>query len=170
MRQNIKSCLLTYVINRLKASSWDYYHRCRFLTDDINYRLLFTALSQQGSKINILIENHCGFGVEMSCAWCSVVIRVDLEKAVIHHSATSRLKNPMDRGAWSVIVHGGHKESGKTEWLSARLNKISLLTYAERRNKHCKYSIMYSAMPYVKGDYFLKRHFKHKLRTSVTLL
>ena len=30
--------------------------------------------------------------------------------------------------------------------------------------------IMYSAMPYVKGDYFLKRHFKHKLRTSVTLL
>ena len=49
----------------------------------------------------------------------------------------------MDRGAWSVIVHGGHKESDKTEWLSARLNKIYLLTYAERRNKHFKNSMNY---------------------------
>ena len=143
MQQKIKSCFLSYVINRLKTSSWDSYHRCKFLTDEINYGILSTALSQQGSKINILIENYCGFGVEMSCVWCSVVIRLDLEKAMTYHSGTFCQKNGMDRGAWSVIVHGGHKESGKTEWLCARLNKISLLTYAERRNKHFKYSINY---------------------------
>lgn len=143
MQQKIKSCLLSYVVNRLKPSSWDYYHRCRFLTDEINYGILCIALSQQGSKINILIENYCGFGVGMSCVWCSVVIRLDLDKAMTYHSGTPCLKNAMDRGAWSVIVHGGHKERGKTEWVCARLNKISLPTYAERRNKHFKYSINY---------------------------
>ena len=35
-------------------------------TDEINYGLLFIALSQQGNKIKILIENYCGFGVAMS--------------------------------------------------------------------------------------------------------
>ena len=25
------------------------------------------------------------------------------------------LENPMDRGAWQATVHGGHKESDKTE-------------------------------------------------------
>ena len=29
----------------------------------------------------------------------------------------SCLGNPMDRGAWWAIVHGGHKESGMTEGL-----------------------------------------------------
>ena len=27
----------------------------------------------------------------------------------------SCLENPMDRGAWRAIVHGGHKESGTTK-------------------------------------------------------
>ena len=31
----------------------------------------------------------------------------------------SSLENPMDRGAWRAIVHGGHKESDTTELLSA---------------------------------------------------
>ena len=30
----------------------------------------------------------------------------------------SSLKNPMNRGAWWPTVHGGHKESDTTEWLS----------------------------------------------------
>ena len=30
----------------------------------------------------------------------------------------SCLGNPMDRGAWWATVHGGHKESDMTEWLS----------------------------------------------------
>ena len=38
----------------------------QIFTDEINYRLLFIALSQPGNKIKILIENYCGFGVEMS--------------------------------------------------------------------------------------------------------
>ena len=30
----------------------------------------------------------------------------------------SSLKNPVDRGAWWATVHGGHKESDTTEWLT----------------------------------------------------
>ena len=30
----------------------------------------------------------------------------------------SCLENPMDRGAWRTTVHGGHKESDMTEWLT----------------------------------------------------
>ena len=30
----------------------------------------------------------------------------------------SSLKNPVDRGAWRATVHGGHKESDTTEWLT----------------------------------------------------
>ena len=28
------------------------------------------------------------------------------------------LENPVDRGAWWAAVHGGHKESGTSEWLT----------------------------------------------------
>ena len=30
----------------------------------------------------------------------------------------SCLRNPMDRGAWQAIVHGGVKESDTTKWLN----------------------------------------------------
>ena len=30
----------------------------------------------------------------------------------------SCLENPVDRGAWWAAVHGGHKESGTSEWLT----------------------------------------------------
>ena len=36
----------------------------------------------------------------------------------------SCLGNPMDRGAWSATVHGGHKESDKTERLNNKCHII----------------------------------------------
>ena len=33
----------------------------------------------------------------------------------------SCLENPMDRGVWWATVHGGHKESDMTEWLTLSL-------------------------------------------------
>ena len=37
----------------------------------------------------------------------------------------SFLRNPTDRGAWRVMVHGSHKESDTTEWLSTHMHVTS---------------------------------------------
>ena len=39
------------------------------------------------------------------------------------HSSILAWKIPKDRGAWWATVHGGLKESGKTEWLSTAQQK-----------------------------------------------
>ena len=36
----------------------------------------------------------------------------------------SCLEKPMDRGAWRAIVHGVHKESDMTEWLTEITNEV----------------------------------------------
>ena len=37
------------------------------------------------------------------------------------HGQYSCLKHPMDRGTWQATVHGGHKESDRTERLNREL-------------------------------------------------
>ena len=34
----------------------------------------------------------------------------------------SSLEDPMDRGAWQAIVHGGNKESDTSDWLTFSLS------------------------------------------------
>ena len=41
-----------------------------------------------------------------------------LEKNMVPHSNILAWRIPMDRGAWRVTVHGGHKELDTTEQLS----------------------------------------------------
>ena len=41
------------------------------------------------------------------------------------HSQYSCLKHPMDRGTWRATVHGGHKESDRTERLNKELRSCS---------------------------------------------
>ena len=36
----------------------------------------------------------------------------------------SCLENSMDRGAWQATVHGGHKKSDTTEWLTHTFLKV----------------------------------------------
>ena len=41
----------------------------------------------------------------------------------------SCLENPMDRGAWWVTVHRGHKESDTTEATEHAVNRLSQTTW-----------------------------------------
>ena len=54
-----------------------------------------------------------------------------LEKQMATHS--NPVKNPMDRGAWQVIVHGGHKESDMTEQPSKHWITHSPSSYAHQK-------------------------------------
>ena len=40
---------------------------------------------------------------------------VPLEEEMATHSSIFCLENPMDRGVWWAVVHGGHRESGTAE-------------------------------------------------------
>ena len=41
-----------------------------------------------------------------------------LEEGMVSHSSILAMENSMDRGAWQATVHGGHKKSDMTEWLT----------------------------------------------------
>ena len=41
-----------------------------------------------------------------------------LEEDMATHSSTLAWGIPMHKGAWRTTVHGGHKESDTTKWLS----------------------------------------------------
>ena len=41
----------------------------------------------------------------------------------------SCLENSVDRGAWQAIVHGDHKESGMTEWLTLSFTFIPSINF-----------------------------------------
>ena len=59
--------------------------------------------------------------IYMSICLYFYIHSISLEKEMALHYSPSQyscLGNPMDRGAWRTVVHGGHKELDTTEWLT----------------------------------------------------
>ena len=57
--------------------------------------------------------------------WVQSLGREDpLEKGMPTHSSFLAWSNPMDRGAWRAVVHGGHKELDMTEHTHLRYGTV----------------------------------------------
>ena len=54
----------------------------------------------------------------------------------------SCLENSIDRGAWQATVHGGHKTSDTTEWLTLSLHFLCLKNCFHPSHKHTHHVIM----------------------------
>ena len=57
----------------------------------------------------------------------------------------SCLENLMDRGAWQIIVHQGHKESDMTEQLTLSFFRFGF-SYIKKNVAHNILSFLYNAM------------------------
>ena len=59
----------------------------------------------------------------MQETWVSLLVRRAPREGTENPLQYSCLENPMDKGAWWAIVHGGCKESNMTQQLSRYINK-----------------------------------------------
>ena len=88
--------------------------------------------------------------------WVQSLGREDsLEKKMATHSSILCLGNPMDRGAWRVAVHGGHKRLGHTEQLNSNIKWSSwicrLLTGGKKNKPVYMYKKILCLMRWLDG-------------------
>ena len=62
-----------------------------------------------------------------------------LEEKVVTHSSIPAWKNPMDRGTWWAMVHGGHQKSQAQRDSRAHTHgQVSLRVFQEAGGLHLK--------------------------------
>ena len=72
----------------------------------------FSSISSMASFVAQMVKNLPA----MQETWVrSLDWEYPLEKGMATHSSILAWRLPMDRGAWRATVHGGHKESDRTE-------------------------------------------------------